>query len=138
MFCHRWKKSSTHLLTFYAGLFGLLVSFSACLFEKSQILSDQFSMINPLTWCTYLAIAVSGVLNVWLVNKAISLASPVLISFVRSSVIIIAYSIQILFFHESPSALGIIGSTCVTAAICILPLEQQFIDIVPVYIKHVC
>ena len=95
-------------------------------------------LIDSLTWCIYLAIAIAGILNVWLVNKAISMANPVLISFVRSSVIIIAYAVQIVFFHQDPSPLAILGSSCVTLAICILPLEQQFRNIMPLSVNHLC
>ena len=79
---------------------------------------------------------VTGFFAKWLNTIALKLSNPVLVSFTRSSDIIMAYLIQVMFFHEAASMFGIGGSLCIITAIGILQLETMFNKLLPDSLKY--
>ena len=116
--CQNKSSSSANLLTFHLSFSSLLFNLAwAGIAGETQIFSGQIFLISSRTWILYLTIAVLGATNLGLVNIALKLASPVLVSFTRSLDLIVPYLIQVLFFHEAASMLAIGGSVC-TYCVC--------------------
>jgi drug/metabolite transporter (DMT)-like permease len=130
--------SSTDLIILYAGFGGLIVSLiSSTLDRNSQILSSQFTQISIMTWGGMLATAVQCIIAVVSLNAALVVTGPVLVSFVRVNDIILAYFIQIVFFHQVPVVIGLVGSCCVVGAVICLPLEQLAVKFTPHFVQKI-
>lgn len=124
--------SSTDLIILYAGFGGFVVSFISSILDKnSQLLSSQITQISLITWVGMLATAVQCIIAVVSLNAALVVTGPVLVSFVRVNDIILAYFIQIVFFHQVPVVIGLVGSCCVVGAVICLPLEQLALKFTP-------
>ena len=130
--------TSTVRMILYAGLGGFGVSLvSASLDTKHLILSSEISSISMSTWLGILAVAVLGVCAIFMLNQAIALSNPILVSFVRVFDIVVSYLIQIIFLHDTPAVMGIVGSSLVVAAVSLLGFEQSFVEILPKKIKNI-
>ena len=130
--------SSTDLIILYAGFGGLIVSLMSSILDKnSQILSSQFAEISLMKWGGMLATAVQCIIAVVSLNAALVVTGPVLVSFVRVNDIILAYFIQIVFFHQVPVVIGLVGSFCVVGAVICLPLEQLAVKFTPQFIQKI-
>ena len=134
--CQNKSSSSTNLLTFHLSFSSLLFNLVwAGIVGETQFFSDQILLISRRTWILYLTIAIIGATNLGLVNIALKLANPVSVSFTRSSDIIVAYLIQVLFFHEAASMVAIGESVCIVFAIGILQLETLVNNLLPESLK---
>ena len=119
------SSSSPLLLVFHAGLGGILISLAAIFLDnKQQIISPNILTITLNTWLQMMFVAVSGVIGFLMLNQAVKLTNPVIVSFIRVSEIVISFFIQIFWFKQPVDLLGIVGSVCVTLAVIIVPLED--------------
>ena len=80
-----------------------------------------------------MTVAVLGVTAIFMVNKAIALSNPVLVSFVRVSDIVVSFIIQIIFLNQNPLLMGII----VLSAVFILGFGKTFASFLPEGIKQI-
>jgi drug/metabolite transporter (DMT)-like permease len=116
---------STELINLYQGFGGFLVSLvSSIIDQKSQLISQEIVLISLESWAGMMATAISCNIAVASTNFALIYTGPVLVSFVRVFVIIVAYFIQVIFFNQVPLMVSIVGSVCVVVAVIILPIEQ--------------
>merc|ERR1712142_1340001 len=116
------------------SVFSLLFNLSMGIISQDppSLFSGEISIS---TWLVYLVIALLGSANLILVNMALKLVSPVLVSFTRSADIVVGYTIQIFFFHQTVNIMGIIGSVCIVAAIGILQMENMVLSLLPESVK---
>ena len=136
--CQNKSSSSANLLTFHMSFTSLLFNLAwAVMVEDIRFFSSQIFEISGRTWLLYLAISVLGATSLGLCNIALKLANPVLVSFTRSSDIIVAYLIQVIIFHEAAGLLAILGSVFIVFAIGILQLEVKFNKLLPGSLKFI-
>ena len=129
---------TTERILLYSGFGGLLVSLVASAFDpKHLILSTAISSMCLSTWLGIMTVAVLGVTAIFMVNKAIALSNPVLVSFVRVSDIVVSFVIQIIFLNQTPSLMGIVGSSFVLSAVSMLGFEKTFVSLLPEGIKQI-
>ena len=132
------SSSSIMLTTFHHAFWALLVNLAWGLFYgESQILSSNFFLISSRIWLIYLVMAVLGCITACFVTQAIKLSNPNLVCFFRSADIIVAYLIQVVFFHQPVRMFGVGGSICIIMAIGLLQLEDRFNNVLPVSVKCV-
>ena len=130
--------SSPLLLVFHAGLGGILISLAAVFLDKEQmIISSDIINITLNTWLQMFFVAVGGVLGFLMLNQAVKLTNPVIVSFIRVSEIVISYFIQVFLFEQPVDLFGIIGSVCVTLAVIIVPLENLVRKKIPETFKNI-
>ena len=135
--CQNQTSSSSMLILFHISFTSLLFNLAwALVIGDTQIFSSQILLISNRTWLVYLAMVVTGFFAKWLNTIAVKLSNPVLVSFTRSSDIIMAYLIQVKFFHEAVNMFGIGGSLCIITAIGILQLETMFNKLLPDSLKY--
>merc|ERR1719510_136812 len=134
--------NSAVLVAFYAGFGCLIVSvFTAMTFyeyrTKQQVLSAAVVNIPASTWIAMLCISMLGLLGFITCNVAIKLITPVLISFVASLEILIAFGAQVALMHEIPDTLDYIGSALVAFSVAAISLEDTFLNSVPPCVKKI-
>ena len=105
--------------------------------SNNLILSTEISHISLHSWLGMAAVAVLGVVAIFMLNKAIALSNPILVSFVRVFDIVVSYLIQIVFLQDTPAVMGVVGSSLVVLAVSLLSLEHSFIAILPPRIKNI-
>ena len=127
------SSSSPLLLVFHAGL-GLAAIF---LDNEQQIIFPNILTITLNTWLQMMFVAVGGVIGFLMLNQAVKLTNPVIVSFIRVSEIVISYFIQIFWFKQPVDLLGIVGSVCVTLAVIIVPLENLVRNKLPATFKSI-
>ena len=74
-------------------------------------------------------VSVSGICALFLLNKAIQLTSPVVVSFIRVTDIVVSYILQVLVLHDHPSVLAILGSSFVIISVSLLSIEQYIVKL---------
>ena len=83
-----------------------------------------------------LLIASLGVSALFFLNKALSLTSPVVVSFIRVTDIVVSYLLQVLVLHDDPSILAILGSSFVIVSVSLLSVEQYLVRHLPVGVRY--
>ena len=83
-----------------------------------------------------LLIASLGVSALFFLNKALSLTSPVVVSFIRVTDIVVSYLLQVLVLHDQPSVLAILGSSFVIISVSLLSIEQYVVKLIPPSVRH--
>ena len=83
-----------------------------------------------------LLIASLGVSALFFLNKSLSLASPVVVSFIRVTDIVVSYLLQVLVLHDDPSILAIVGSSFVIVSVSLLSVEQYLVRHLPVGVRY--
>ena len=120
------------MMGMYAGFGGLALAFAAIPFDGNQKIASQYiTSIVPSYWAGLVGIAISGVLAVFSMNKSVELIGSILDSFIRTSDVIIAYLIQIVFLHETISFLSLLGASCILLSIVLISLEAAIIKKIP-------
>ena len=71
-------------------------------------------------------IASLGVSALFFLNKALSLTSPVVVSFIRVTDIVVSYILQVLVLHDHPSVLAILGSSFVIISVSVIYIYYQY------------
>ena len=84
-----------------------------------------------------IAIIFAGISALYMLNKSISLANPVIVSFIRVTDIVVSYIIQVIVLRDAPNLLAIIGSCFVIIAVSLLSLEHHCIHLAPPRFKHI-
>ena len=147
------KKKSTNWIILFAGFGGFLVSLASSFMDPEHLLlSDRIGEISAnnwtggvtLTFSNYfkfhdkgiLLIACLGVSALFFINKALSLTSPVVVSFIRVTDIVVSYLLQVLVFHDHPSVLAILGSSFVILSVSLLSIEQYVVKQIPPGVRH--
>ena len=126
------------LMVFYAGFGMLAVCFPIYGFnEHGQILSNQIVNIDGVTWISMVSIGFSCTIAFILLNQAIKMVDVVIVSFVRSIEIVLAFIIQIMLFHMIPSGTEVIGALCVVTSVVVIPLETAFVEKLPSPLKDI-
>ena len=115
---------SVSLICFYQGLSGILVAFVALPFNTTTITHS----IDSTTVYGLMAVAVFGILINGLANKSVQLIGSIMESFIRSTDVIVAYTIQIIFFHQCSDYVSIIGATLVIISIMLISIEDVIIN----------
>ena len=130
--------SSPKLLVFHAGLGGLVVSLVTTVLDTThQVISADIVHISLYTWLEMFFVAVGGVLGFLMLNQAVKLTNPVLVSFIRVSEIVVSYFIQIFLYHQAIDMFGIVGSVCVTVALVIVSAEGAARKNLPACLKEI-
>ena len=130
--------SSPILFAFHNAFFALVSNIICALaFQSSDFFSMHIFEISHELWMVYAILAFFGAIHIVCINVALKLINPILVSFTRSSDIVVAYLIQVLYFEQQTGMLGIFGSFCIISAIGILQFEESFIQKLPKYIQFV-
>ena len=130
--------ASTLQMILYAGFGGFIVSLVSSAFDQNHlILSSEISTISLPVWCGICSVAFLGVCAIFMLTYAIALSNPVLVSFVRVFDIVVSYLIQIIFLHDSPAILGIVGSSFVVSSVSLLSFENSFRNWIPSSMKKI-
>ena len=76
-------------------------------------------------------IASLGVFALFFLNQALRLTSPVVVSFIRVTDIVVSYILQVLVqvLHDHPSVLAILGSSFVIISVSLLSIEQYIVKL---------
>ena len=80
----------------------------------------------------------AGITALFLLNISISMAEPVMVSFIRVSDIVVSYILQVLVFKDTPSLQAVVGSSLVIMAVSMLSLENLATQKSPEKIKIFC
>ena len=67
----------------------------------------------------------------FMLNKSLQLIDSVLQSFIRTSVVIVAYLIQVMLLYEPISYLALTGALCIILAIALTLAEEVLINTLP-------
>ena len=128
--------SSPVMFAFHNAFFALISNIICALaFQSSDFFSMHIFEISYELWMVYAMLTFFGAIHIVCINVALKLINPVLVSFTRSSDIVVAYLIQVLYFQQQAGMLGIFGSFCVITAIGILQFEESFIEKLPKHIQ---
>ena len=124
------------MFVFYAGLGGLVVSMVSTLFISYQrIISLEVMRRNLISWLQMLCVSVTGVLGFLMLNQAVKLSNPLLVSFIRVTEIVISYAVQVFLFGQPAEVCGILGS--VSSIIDVLLVSMDVRKIIPNNIKTI-
>ena len=82
-----------------------------------------------------LLISSLGISALFFLNKALSLTSPVVVSFIRVTDIVVSYLLQVLVLHDDPSVLAIVGSSFVIVSVSLLSIEQYIVKHLPAGVR---
>ena len=135
---YKQKASDTLPMILFAGFGGFFVSLvSSAVDPKHLVLSSAISTIDLRVWLGMISVALLGVCAIFMLNYAIALSNPVLVSFVRVFDIVVSYLIQVIFLHDSPAIMGIVGSSFVVSSVSLLTLENSFKSRLPETIKKI-
>ena len=148
------KSTSTNWIILFSGLGGFMVSLMSSVLDSDHLLlSARITQISASNWTgqssaqidlkyTYssnsgmLLIASLGVSALFFLNKALSLASPVVVSFIRVTDIVVSYLLQVLVLHDDPSILAIVGSSFVIVSVSLLSVEQYLVRHLPAGVRY--
>ena len=129
---------STKMFVFYAGLGGLVVSMVSTLFISYQrIISLEVMRRNLIIWLQMLCVSVTGVLGFLMLNQAVKLSNPLLVSFIRVTEIVISYAVQVFLFGQPAEVCGILGSVSSIIDVLLVSMEQHVRKIIPTNIKTI-
>ena len=84
-----------------------------------------------------LVIASLGISALFLLNKALSLVSPVVVSFIRVTDIVVSYILQVLVLHDDPSVLALVGSSLIVISVSLLSVEQYIVRHLPDTVRYI-
>ena len=84
-----------------------------------------------------LVIASLGISALFLLNKALSLVSPVVVSFIRVTDIVVSYILQVLVLHDDPSVLALVGSSLIVISVSLLSIEQYIVRHLPDTVRYI-
>ena len=125
-------------MVFYAALGMIVVSLVSMGFDgKSLFRTGNILTSDYVTLLGLILIGFGCTIAFFTLNQAIKMIDSVFVSFIRSSEIILAYIVQIILFHMTPSALGVIVSGCIITAIAIIPMEIKFNAVLPDRLKDI-
>merc|ERR1711953_871690 len=131
------NKKSTNWIILFAGFGGFLVSLASSLMDRDHLLlSDRIGEISSKNWTGMMMIASLGVSALFFLNKALSLTSPVVVSFIRVTDIVVSYLLQVLVLHDQPSVLAVLGSSFVILSVSLLSVEQYVVKQIPPAVRH--
>ena len=132
--------SSFGILMFYSSCFDLMLSLILPAFGGEQRIlfrSMNIEKYDTGQWIGLFAIALLGITQFSMRFRAIKLISPVMVSFIRTSEIVVAYIIQITFLGTEPYMTSLIGSGFVMIACIGVILESWMIKMSPLKIKWI-
>ena len=133
--------SSGEFVIFYIGLACLIVSLvSPFVFNGNQRIIHSYEMTrayNVYQWVGLFGHAILSYGFLWMLIKALSLVSPVIVAFVRLNEIVLSYIVQILFFNAVPNASAIVGSCNVIIGCLLILVEDTILKILPENLKCV-
>ena len=84
-----------------------------------------------------LLIASLGVSALFFLNKALSLTSPVVVSFIRVTDIVVSYILQVLVLHDDPSVLALVGSSLIVISVSLLSVEKYIVRHLPDTVRYI-
>ena len=73
----------------------------------------------------------------WMHFNALTLVSPVIVAFVRSTEILLSYIVQTLFFKTIPNVSAIVGACNVIIACVVIVSEGTILEILPNNVKYI-
>ena len=120
--------SSLGIPLFYTGMANLILALVLPAFGGDQRIlfpSTQVQKYDVEQWIGLFVQAILGVANYSSLFMATKLISPTLVSFIRTSEIMLAYIIQVTFMGTQPYITSLIGSCCVMIACIGIILETS-------------
>ena len=121
---------SAKLIGLYQGFGGIFIAFLFLPFEFNEFINFNVN-INLTELVGLHVISIFAIAATLMLNKSIQYLGPTLESFVRSADVIIAYLIQILFFHTVSQYLSFIGASCIIFAIMLIAVEDAIVNRLP-------
>ena len=121
LYANKTTNSAT-LLTFYAGLGGWLVIFNVIYVEMNQ--HQSLTSISTSKGILSCCVAVQGLLAQYIRNLSIKRIEPVLVNFLSSFEILVAYIAQIIIFNTMPNILATVGSMVVILSVFAVTFEK--------------
>ena len=83
---------------------------------------------SPATWGLVTAQAVLGLLGVYCLYRAISLASPTHVMVIRSFEVVFSYLLQVTVFGLAARALDCLGALMIVLAVLAIAAEKYLVD----------
>ena len=127
------------LVILYIGIACLIVSLvSPFLFNGNQRIIHSYERTrayNVYQWLGLFGHAILSYGFLWMLIKALSLVSPVIVAFVRLTEIVLSYIVQILFFDAIPTVSAIFGSCNVIIGCLLILIEDSMLKILPENLK---
>ena len=99
--------------------------------------SENTVTYDLLQWLGLFGYAGLLYVNLWMRIKALTLVSPVIVAFVRSTEIVMSYIVQIFFFNTVPNVSAIIGSCNVILACVVVLIEDSIVQTLPNSLKFI-
>ena len=124
----------TELLLLYHGLWCLAICPLMPLIKSDQLNLFSIKDINHYDWLTWLKIliySIIGVSNRFLLIKANQKAGSVVVGFIRTSEIILSYTVEIIIFNVIPYLSTIFGGILIMLACIGVLLEDKFLKCIP-------
>ena len=119
IFIVKAKRAPTTALVCSQGIFCFLIALILCsLFQVFHIL------ITWQDWICFLTLCIGGFLAQWTFNQGAKLVPAGLSSLLRSSDTIWSYVWQILWFHQMPNWITIIGAIGVISGVAMVSIEK--------------
>lgn len=115
------------LMSFYQGVVGMVLAvfalpFNTYPFTHGIELTSVYGLIGA---------GVLGTFSAGFMNQAVQLIGPIMDSFIRTADVIVAYTIQIIFFHQCSDYLSITGAILIIMAIIFISIEDAVLNKLP-------
>ena len=124
--------NSAFLMIIYQGVLGISVALICSSSTGEQmLLSKDIVFIDAYYWLGLFLSGLCTVVAIFVGTISIQMIGPVLQSFVRTSGLINAYVIQVIFFSDSLDPVKIVGAGCILIAILALPFEDTVVRKMP-------
>ena len=129
------------LVILYIGIACLIVSLvSPFVFNGNQRIIHSYERTRAYNVYQWLGLFGHVILSygfLWMLIKALSLVSPVIVAFVRLTEIVLSYIVQILFFDAIPTVSAIFGSCNVIIGCLLILIEDSILKILPENMKYI-
>ena len=123
--------NSPNLMGLHAGIGGVIICLAALPFVKEKPKLFTQYLAEGEMWGVLVVIAILGLCHAFFYNISVKLIGGILESFVVSFDVILAYLIQVLFFHNPLNMLSVVGSFCIVSAIMLMAVETVLIGKLP-------
>ena len=117
---HSWS-----LLTLYTGICGLFISLLTPLFDEEQrIVSPLITEISTGDWLKLSSVGIAALLGYCVKIKALQITDPTVVSCIRASEIVMAFTLEITALGQTPSMVEVAGSVLVVVSILCIAGER--------------
>lgn len=126
------------ILLWWAGVSSIVISAVAYSFdEDARIFTLRVIEIAYFEWLAYLGVAFAGILAYFCMTKALQMIDPTVVAYVRALEIVFAYVVQVVFMHQMPAILSIVGATLVLFSVIAIAAQEKFVSVLPERVRFI-